>query len=164
MSDAADNGATVASPQGPTLSIVVGDQPLREWSLAELRDTLPAAQLADVSQLDPRRQGAAVKLSAVLAASGQTGTWDSATLFSAEPGYSVQLPASVLLEQGWIVHTPAVAGATVSLRLIIPHTVRCGEAAVDNCANVKQLCRIVLHPAGAAVSESTDMAVTPAVE
>ena len=104
-------------------------------------------QVDDISPLVPGREGAAVRLSAVLAAANpspeaarvQLESSDGA--FSRAVGLAAVQDALVTYRLG---EDPLPDKYGGPIRFFIPDAAACGEAEADACANVKMLGRITL--------------------
>jgi len=119
------------------------DEP-RSIDLAGLR-RLPA-QIEDVSQLVPGRDGAAVWLRDVLAQSGLRPSGRFATLASADGKFAISVPLQPLLERAMLVYrkgeAPLPASKGGPVRLLLTGKVECEAPDIDACAMVKGLARI----------------------
>ena len=108
-----------------------------EADLAALPD-----QIDDVSRLVPGRQGAGVRLGAVLEAAGARGAF--VTLVAAD-GFSISVPRAPV-ESGVVTYRlgdgplPDKQGGPV--RFLVVGAVECKTGEVDACANVKRLVEI----------------------
>ena len=104
-------------------------------------------QIADVSQLAPGREGAAVRLATVLSAVKPRPEARYITL-QAEGGYSASVPLDAVADHAVILYTldgePLPAKLGGPLRFLIPDVAACQTAEVDSCASVKYLRRIVI--------------------
>lgn len=109
---------------------------------------LPAeGRVADISNIEPRRQGEAIRLSSLLEESQPDDTATHVTLQSAD-GFSASIPLAGVRESGLIIFQlddqclPESAGGP--FRFLIPNAAECRTAELDACANVKGLARIEL--------------------
>lgn len=109
---------------------------------------LPAAgRVSDVSSIEPRRQGEAVRLSCLLEDAQPDDTATHVTLQSAD-GFSASIPLADVRDTGLIIFQlggqclPDSAGGP--FRFLIPNAAECRTAELDACANVKGLARIEL--------------------
>jgi 2-dehydropantoate 2-reductase len=115
------------------------------------RETLAAlpleGRISDVSIIEPRRQGEAVRLSCLLDDAQPDDAATHVTLHSAD-GFSASIPITEVRESGLIIYQldgqelPDAAGGP--FRFLIPNAAECRTAELDACANVKSLARIEL--------------------
>ena len=121
--------------------------PLR-LSVADLAAIDQGAQIADISRLDPKRKGTAVRLKAVLELAGPTPEASYLTLHASADDFHASVPLESVLERGILIYQvegaelPASAGGP--FRFFIPDYAACHSAEVDECANVKFVDRIEL--------------------
>jgi 2-dehydropantoate 2-reductase len=123
-----------------------------ETALALSRSDLAAiegvAQIPDMTRVDPKRRGKAVKLAAVLAAARPRGTATYLTLHSATDDFHASVPLEAVRERGLVIYEldgqPLPASAGGPFRFYIPDFAACHSAEVDECANVKFVDRIEL--------------------
>jgi DMSO/TMAO reductase YedYZ molybdopterin-dependent catalytic subunit len=106
-----------------------------------------SGQIADVSQLAPDREGAAVTLAALLELAQPTPDARFITL-EAEGGYAASIPIDAVIDQAIVMYrlgaAPLPEAKGGPLRFLIPDVAACRTADVDACANVKYLRRIEL--------------------
>jgi DMSO/TMAO reductase YedYZ molybdopterin-dependent catalytic subunit len=109
---------------------------------------LPSAgRVSDVSSIEPRRQGEAIRLSFLLEKVQSDDTATHVTLQSAD-GFCASIPLADVRETGLIIFQlddqclPVSAGGP--FRFLIPNAAECRTAELDACANVKSLARIEL--------------------
>ena len=117
----------------------------REFAFADLA-ALPE-QIEDVAALVPGRQGGAVRLRALLAAVGASGSASRVTLESTDGKFSQQAPLAALASALLVYRLgdeplPAAQGGPI--RFLVPNLEECGTAEVDRCTNVKALGRITI--------------------
>jgi 2-dehydropantoate 2-reductase len=115
------------------------------------RETLAAlpleGRISDVSSVEPRRQGEAVRLGYLLEEAQPDDAVTHVTLHSAD-GFSASIPLADVRESGLIIfqldgqEVPDTAGGP--FRFLIPNAAECRTAELDACANVKSLSRIEL--------------------
>jgi hypothetical protein len=116
------------------------ERPLR-LSLADLVALDARYQVEDVSQLDPRRTGRAVRLDGLLSAAQPkpAARWltvhASADNFHASVPLAVVRGRAVLIYQAGGLPLPKTAGGP--LRFLIPDFAACHTDEIDECANVK---------------------------
>ncbi len=103
-------------------------------------------QIPDISALAPGRQGCAVRLRALLDATGLGSRATHLTLYADDGDYSASVPLEAVLDHAVIVYgidqCPLPAEQGGPLRFLIPDVTACGIGVVDACANVKCLSRI----------------------
>ena len=105
------------------------------------------SRIADISTIEPRRQGEAIRLSCLLEKSQPDSAATHVTLHSAD-GFSASIPIDAVRESGLIIfqlmgaQLPDSAGGP--FRFLIPNAAECRTADLDACANVKGLARIEL--------------------
>jgi len=106
------------------------------------------AQVADISQLDAKRQGDAVKLEAVLERAGLKPSARYLTLHSSTDDFHASVPLDAVRERGLLVYrlegAPLPVKAGGPFRFFIPDFAACHTQEVDECANVKFVDRIEL--------------------
>jgi 2-dehydropantoate 2-reductase len=109
--------------------------------LADLRSYPTDVQIPDVSQLMPKREGRALKLSAVLAAARPYAEAQYLTLHSADGSFSASIALAEIQDRGLLVYQKDGAVLPDSLggpiRFLIPDF-------NDPCANVRGLGRLEL--------------------
>ncbi len=116
----------------------------RTFALADLR-SLPG-QVPDVSVVIPGREGGAVSLASLMAASGPMPEARYLTLEADD--LTASIPLDAVLNQAMLLYrvgdelVPHSSGGPV--RFLIPDVSACGTDEVDTCANVKYLHRITL--------------------
>jgi len=120
----------------------------RQFGFDDLRG-LPE-QVADVSLLVAGRQGGAVPLRALLAATGVDATASHVTLMSSDGGFSASVPLAAVRDALVVYRLgegPLPAKLGGPLRFLIPQVEECEIGGVDACANVKFLASIRLGTA-----------------
>lgn len=119
----------------------------KRFSRKELAALPTEGRVADISNIEPRRQGEAVRLSCLLEESQPDDTATHVTLQSAD-GFSASIPLADVRDSGLIIFQlndnclPESAGGP--FRFLIPNAAECRTAELDACANVKDLARIEL--------------------
>ena len=105
-------------------------------------------QVADVSRLDAKRRGDAVRLNGLLE---MAGTRDSAryiTLHASSDDFHASIPLAAVREQAVLIYRldqgPLPVSAGGPLRFFIPDSAACHSHEIDECANVKFVDRIEL--------------------
>jgi DMSO/TMAO reductase YedYZ molybdopterin-dependent catalytic subunit len=132
--------------------LIDGDvqRPLR-LSRQDLSAIEPASQIADVSQIDPKRRGRAVKISAVLDQAGLKPSARYLTLHAATDDFHASVPLESVLKRGIVIYEvdgqPLPVSAGGPFRFYIPDYAACHSAEVDECANVKFVDRLELSAA-----------------
>lgn len=117
-----------------------------EFSYEQFAALDSAAQVADVSRLDPQRQGDAVRLDALLELAGAKAEGDYLTLHASLDDFHASLPLAAVRERGLLIYQlageplPRKAGGPI--RFLIPDHAACHTAEIDDCANVKFVDRI----------------------
>lgn len=132
--------------QEPTLTVeglVARPQKLSRADLAALD---PAAQIADVRQIDPKRQGAAVTLAGLLAAVGVDPQAKYLSLHATADNFHASIPLEVVRERGLLIYQlgdgPLPVSAGGPFRFYIRDYLACHSGEIDECANVKFVDRI----------------------
>ncbi len=119
-----------------------------QLSRANLAAIDAAYQVPDVSRVDPKRKGRAVRLAGVLALVGVKPTARYLTLHASADDFHASVPLEAVRERGIIIYEldgkplPVSAGGPV--RFYIPDYAACHSAEVDECANVKFVDRLEL--------------------
>lgn len=134
----------------PSFEICWPDGETRAFTFDDLTKLPALARVADVSVLDARRRGTAIRLSA-LVDEAQAKRLVEVRLISSQEGFEVTLPGGLALEQGLVLYAIDERALSVEaggpFRFLVPRTVRCQQAdlpagVLDNCANLKHLVRI----------------------
>jgi len=133
----------------PPLLIIDGevDSPAR-LSFADLSALPETVQVRDVSRLDSKRQGDAVKFSGLLDLVRPRAGVRYLTLHSSADDFHASIPLAAVRERAILIYRlggqplPAAAGGPV--RFFIPDFAACHTAEIDECANVKFVDRIEL--------------------
>ena len=113
-----------------------------------LADLLDEHQVADVSQLDPKRRGRAVRLSALLALAVADPQATHLGLHGTRDNFHASIPLEEVRERAFVIYSldgqplPLTAGGP--FRFFIPDHAACHAEEIDECANVKFLDRIEL--------------------
>jgi DMSO/TMAO reductase YedYZ molybdopterin-dependent catalytic subunit len=132
----------------PKLTIDGEVEQARQLGRAELAAIDAAYQVPDVSRLDAKRKGRAVRLAGVLALVGVKPAARYLTLHATADDFHASVPLEAVRERGIIIYEldgrplPASAGGPV--RFYIPDYAACHSAEVDECANVKFIDRLEL--------------------
>jgi DMSO/TMAO reductase YedYZ molybdopterin-dependent catalytic subunit len=120
-----------------------------QLSLSDLAGIDADQQIGDVSRLDPKRRGCAVRLAAVLQRAGVKPAARYITLHSSADDFHASVPLESVRERGIIIYRlveggPLPAASGGPFRFFIPDYAACHSAEVDECANVKFVDRIEL--------------------
>jgi len=105
-------------------------------------------QIADVSTIEPKRQGGAVRLAGLLALAGVKADAAYLGLHASKDDFHASVPLDAVRERAIVIYRmgdeplPETAGGPV--RLFIPDFAACHTAEVDECTNVKFVDRIEL--------------------
>ncbi|HUY32106.1 MAG TPA: molybdopterin-dependent oxidoreductase [Pirellulales bacterium] len=105
-------------------------------------------QVCDVSRLDPKRAGDAVRLTALLERAGVKSTAKYLSLHSSTDDFHASIPLDAVRERAIVIYRldghelPVKAGGP--FRFFIPDFAACHTQEVDECANVKFIDRIEL--------------------
>lgn len=98
-------------------------------------------QIPDVSTLDPKRHGQAVKLAGLLSVVGVRPSAAFLTLHSSADDFHASIPLDAVRDRAVLIYAldgePLPAKAGGPLRFFIPDFAACQSADVDECANVK---------------------------
>jgi len=119
-----------------------------ELAAADLAELPAAAQIADVSTLDPKRSGQAVRLAALLDYVGAKPTARWLTLHASADDFHASIPLDAVRERAVIIYRqngePLSVKAGGPFRFFIPDFAACHTHEVDECANVKFVDRMEL--------------------
>lgn len=117
-------------------------------SFDDLSKIDPAQQVIDVSRLDAKRAGDAVRLAAVLQMAGVKPAARYLTLHASADDFHASIPLDAVRDEAVLIYRlngqplPAKSGGPV--RFFIPDFAACHTAEIDECANVKFVDRIEL--------------------
>src|SRR6476620_3854026 len=107
-----------------------------------------SAQVPDVSRIDPKRQGDAVKLSALLELARPSAEVRHLTLHASRDDFHASIPLDAVRDKAILIYrlavTPLPSKAGGPLRFFIPDFAACHTSEIDECANVKFVDRIEL--------------------
>ena len=107
-----------------------------------------AFQIPDVSKLDPKRRGRAVRLAGLLQLAGAKPAAQYLTLHASRDDFHASIPLAAVRERAILIYEldgqPLAESAGGPVRLLIPDYAACKTAEVDECANVKFVDRIEL--------------------
>jgi DMSO/TMAO reductase YedYZ molybdopterin-dependent catalytic subunit len=113
----------------------------RELTFDDLA-ALPAEfQLSDVSRIDPKRQGDAVRLSGLLQLVGALPTSKYLGLHSRSDDFHASIPLAPVRDRAILIYRldgkPLTAQSGGPFRFFIPDFAACHTHEIDECANVK---------------------------
>jgi DMSO/TMAO reductase YedYZ molybdopterin-dependent catalytic subunit len=117
-------------------------------SFADLSAIAETFQVRDVSRLDPKRKGDAVKLAGLLERVRPKPAVRYLTLHSSTDDFHASIPLEAVRERAILIYRldgqelPSSAGGPV--RFFIPDFAACHTSEIDECANVKFVDRIEL--------------------
>lgn len=126
----------------PCLLRIDGEvQSPRQLTFADLVALDQGDQIRDVSHLDPRRQGEAVKLEGLLKLVGASPTARYLGLHSATDDFHASIPLAPVRRRAVLIYAhqgqPLPVQAGGPLRFYIPDHAACHTDEIDECANVK---------------------------
>jgi len=117
-------------------------------SLEDLRRLPAADQVADVGQLDPKRQGRAVRLSAVLDLLQVDPVVTHLGLHASRDDFHASIPLKPVRDRALIIYElqgePLAERWGGPFRFFVPDHAACQLHEIDECANVKFLDRLEL--------------------
>lgn len=115
---------------------------------AELAEIAPRYQVPDVSRLDPKRQGQAVRLAGLLERADVRDDARWLTLHAEADDFHASIPLADVRDKAVVIyrldHGPLPAKAGGPFRFFIPDHAACKTHEIDECANVKFVDRIEL--------------------
>ncbi|MFG0297328.1 MAG: molybdopterin-dependent oxidoreductase [Maioricimonas sp. JB045] len=118
----------------------------RAWTLGELLALPGEAIVKDVSQVDPRRSGTAVRLAALLEQTELSPAATHLTLHASSDGFAATVPIEAVRQSGLLIVAldgqPLPDQAGGPSRFLVPDAAACGTAEVDACKNVKFVDRV----------------------
>lgn len=132
----------------PSSSLAVAGEVEHPGTLtfADLAAIAPEYQVADVSRLDPKRTGEAVRLEGLMRRVGVRSTAAWLTLHASRDDFHASIPLAAVREQAIVIYRvegePLAASAGGPFRFYVPDFAACHSAEVDECANVKFVDRI----------------------
>ncbi len=118
----------------------------RQLTFADFAAIDASQQIVDVSRIDPKRAGDAVKLTALLDLVGVKPGAGWMTLHASLDDFHASIPLDAVRERGIVIYRlngaplPQKAGGPV--RFYIPDFAACHTSEIDECANVKFVDRI----------------------
>ena len=134
----------MASPAKPGTLRIDGEveQPVT-LAIDDLAGLDPAQQVPDVKQLDPKRGGQAVRLSAILALVRPRPSARYLGLHSSTDDFHASIPLEAVADRALVIYRlegrPLTRESGGPLRFVIPNYAQCHTAEVDECANVKHI-------------------------
>ncbi|MCA9161486.1 MAG: molybdopterin-dependent oxidoreductase [Planctomycetales bacterium] len=112
-----------------------------ELTFADLATLDAAAQVADVSQYDPKRKGAAVRLSGLLKLVSAKSSAKYLGLHGTLDNFHASIPLAPVLDRGLLIYSldgqPLDTKAGGPFRFLIADYAACHTQEIDECANVK---------------------------
>ena len=103
-------------------------------------------QIADVSRLDPKRKGDAVKLTGLLARVRPKPSARYLTLHASKDNFHASIPLEAVRDRAILIYRleahPLPESAGGPLRFFIPDFAACHTSEIDECANVKFVDRL----------------------
>jgi len=120
----------------------------RSLSLEDLASIDAVYQVRDLSRIDPKRKGDAVKLAGLLALVQPNPSANYLTLHASADNFHASIPLDAVREKALVIYhlngesLPVSSGGPV--RFFIPDFAACHTAEIDECANVKFVDRIEL--------------------
>jgi DMSO/TMAO reductase YedYZ molybdopterin-dependent catalytic subunit len=138
----------VSDPLTPTLVIEGDVETPASLTYADLSALPEEAQVRDVSRLDAKRKGDAVKFSALVELVRPRSGVRYLTLHASNDDFHASIPLDSVRERAILIYRlngqPLPLSAGGPLRFFIPDFAACHTAEVDECANVKFVDRIEL--------------------
>lgn len=123
------------------------DRPV-SLSFDDLARLAEAHQVRDMSRLDPKRAGDAVRLEGLLATAGVQPAARWLTLHATADDFHASIPLEAVRDRAVVLYRlqggPLPAKSGGPFRFFIPDSASCKTAEVDECANVKYIDRIEL--------------------
>jgi 2-dehydropantoate 2-reductase len=117
-----------------------------ELSLPDLAAIDAAWQVPDVSRVDPKRKGRAVKLAGLLALASPKPGAAYLTLHASTDDFHASVPLEAVRDRGLLIYEvdgqPLPVSAGGPFRFYVQDFAACHSAEVDECANVKFVDRI----------------------
>jgi hypothetical protein len=119
-----------------------------QLTFADLAGLAEPYQVRDVSQLDPKRQGGAVRLVGLIELVEPRQSARYLTLHSSADDFHASIPLAAVLERAVLIYQqhgdPLPSSAGGPLRFFIPDFTACHTSEIDECANVKFVDRLEL--------------------
>ncbi len=115
----------------------------------QLQAIAPDAQVADVSEIDPKRKGTAVRLASLLELVGAKPTAAYLGLHATHDDFHASVPLEAVRDRGLVIYQldgqPLPVSGGGPIRFFIPDHAACHTSEIDECANVKFIDRIELQ-------------------
>ena len=132
----------------PTLTIDGQVESPATLGFADLAALDADAQVADVSRIDPKRQGDAVTLAGLLVRVRPAASVRYLTLHASRDDFHASMPLAAVRDRAMLIYRlaggPLPESAGGPFRFYIRDFAACRTAEVDECANVKYVDRIEL--------------------
>ncbi len=132
--------------QNPTLTLDGEVDRPAVLSFDDLSAIDPKFQVADVSRLDPKRAGDAVRLAALVALVRPKPSVRYLTLHASRDDFHASIPLEAVRQRAILIYrlagAPLPSSAGGPVRFFIPDFAACHTAEIDECANVKFVDRI----------------------
>jgi len=132
----------------PTLTIAGDVASPATFTFADLAAFDAAGQIVDVSRVDPKRQGSAVTLAALLERVKPAAGVRYLTLHASRDDFHASIPLEVVRERAMLIYRlagePLPEKSGGPFRFFIRDFAACHTAEIDECANVKYVDRIEL--------------------
>jgi DMSO/TMAO reductase YedYZ molybdopterin-dependent catalytic subunit len=123
----------------------------RSFSCEDVAAIHAEHQIPDVSRVDVRRRGTAVRLAGLLEAAQLKPTAKYLTLHSAHDDFHASIPLDDVRDKAIVIYEldgqPLPEAAGGPFRFFIPEHTECHSSEIDECANVKYVDRIELSTA-----------------
>ena len=120
----------------------------RALATADLAALPREFQIDDVSRMDPKRRGKAVRLAGLLQQAELLPQADYLTLHASRDNFHASVPLASVRDRGILIYQlendPLPVSAGGPIRFYIPDFAACHSAEVDECANVKFVDRLEL--------------------
>jgi DMSO/TMAO reductase YedYZ molybdopterin-dependent catalytic subunit len=130
----------------PTLTLDGEVERTAVLSYADLAAVDAQYQVTDVSRLDPKRKGDAVKLSGLLARVRPKPSARYLTLHASKDDFHASIPLDAVRDRAVLIYRldgrPLAESAGGPLRFFIPDFAACHTSEIDECANVKYVDRL----------------------
>jgi DMSO/TMAO reductase YedYZ molybdopterin-dependent catalytic subunit len=138
----------ISDPLTPALVIEGDVEAPASLTFADLSALPEEAQIRDVSRLDAKRQGDAIKFSSLLQLVQPRADVRYLTLHASNDDFHASIPLDSVRDRAILIYRlkgePLPLSAGGPLRFFIPDFAACHTAEVDECANVKFVDRIEL--------------------
>jgi DMSO/TMAO reductase YedYZ molybdopterin-dependent catalytic subunit len=110
-------------------------------TFADLSALEAAWQVPDISQIDSKRKGSAVRLAGLLALVRPRATAAYLTLHATADDFHASIPLAAVRDRALVIYclgdSPLPASLGGPIRFFIPDFAACHTSEVDECANVK---------------------------